>query len=97
MGEGEVQGRSFLKRMERGIILLTNHRLSFDGFDIPISNIKSVQEYTHRIMKWEGTVMRVHTKDHKIYNFVVTKEFPKTLFIHNKTRNLISLLDGMVG
>jgi len=96
MGEGEVGGRNFLKKMKRGIILLTNHRLSFDGFDIPISNIKSVQEYTHRIMKWEGTVMRVRTKDHKIYNFVVSKEFPKKMLIDSQTRNLISLLSEMV-
>lgn len=96
MCEGMVKGWNWVKPMKKGNILLTNHKLSFDGFDIPISDISSAQEYIKKHMKNETPVLVVQTKNRRLYSYIITSKRLSSFPLNSKTRDLITVLIGMI-
>ena len=96
MCEGMVHGWNWIKPMKKGNVLLTNHNLSFDGFDIPISDIISVQEHIKTSMNNKTPVLVVHTKNRKLYNYIITSKRISSIPLNKKTKELITVLSGLI-
>ena len=96
MCEGMVKGWNRIKPMKKGNILLTNHKLSFEGFDIQISDISSAQEYIKKSMNNKTPVLVVHTKNRRLYSYIITSKLTSSFPLNRETRELLTILSGMI-